>query len=57
MGSMILKEKAENFAKYLGHNIFRAINSWLDKFKKRNNIVFRKMCAENACVNKDTCHE
>ena len=57
MGGLILEEKAEYFANSLGHNTFNASNGWLDKFKKRNNIAFRNICGESACVNKDTCDE
>ena len=58
MGGMILNEKAEYFAKSLGHNTFSASNGWLDKFKKPNNVfVFCKIFGESACVNKDTCDE
>ena len=45
------------FAKPLGHNTFKASNGWLNKLKKRNNIVFPKICGESACVKKDTSGE
>ena len=57
MGGMILNEKAECFAKTLGYNTFSASNGWFDQFKKRNNIAFRYICGESACVNKDTCDD
>lgn len=57
VGGPILKEKAQAFAKSLGHGKFRASNGWLDNFKKRNNIVFRKLCGESASVNNDVCNE
>ncbi|XP_045108902.1 tigger transposable element-derived protein 4-like [Portunus trituberculatus] len=36
----ILCSKALAFAKKLGHNDFKATHGWLDRFKKRKNIVF-----------------
>lgn len=50
----MLKEKAEDFAKSLGHN-FRASNRWLGKFKQRNYIVFPKVCRESASVDDNIC--
>lgn len=35
IGGPILKEKADHFAKSLGHKDFRASNGWLENFKKR----------------------
>jgi hypothetical protein len=32
----ILREKAEEFAKELGHSEFEASTGWLDKFRSRN---------------------
>ncbi|XP_046750601.1 tigger transposable element-derived protein 6-like [Diprion similis] len=57
VGGPILKEKAEAFAKSLGHENFRASNGWLQKLKKRHNIAFRKLCGESASVNDDVCSE
>lgn len=53
----ILREKAEEFSKSLGHSSFRASNGWLVNFKKRHELVFRKVCGESASVNKDICDE
>lgn len=55
VGGPILKEKAEEFAKSLGINNFRASNGWLEKFKQRNDIAFRKVCGESASVDDNVC--
>ncbi|GFY23385.1 uncharacterized protein TNCV_3940811 [Trichonephila clavipes] len=49
MGGSLLKEKAKAFAKELGIE-FSASEGWLTNFKKRNGIVFKKMCRESSCV-------
>jgi len=53
----ILKEKATQFAKELEHPEFKASEGWLEKFKSRNNIVFRKLCGESASVSETVCDE
>ena len=53
----MLQEKAEIYAKTLGHDDFRASNVWLRKFKQRNGVVFRKVCGESADVNNETCDD
>ena len=50
----MLEEKTEIYAKTLGHDDFRASNGWLQKFKQRNGVVFRKVCGESADVNNET---
>ncbi|CAG4979095.1 unnamed protein product [Parnassius apollo] len=49
----ILREKAKEFSKSLGHSSFRASNGWLTNFKKRHELVFRKICGESASVNNE----
>lgn len=52
VGGPTLCEKAVELAQKLGHKEFRASNGWLQKFKKRNNIAFRKKCGESVSVNR-----
>ncbi|GFT11970.1 uncharacterized protein TNCV_725751 [Trichonephila clavipes] len=47
MGGSLLKEKVKAFAKELGIE-FSANEGWLTNFKKRNGIVFKKMCGESS---------
>lgn len=53
----ILKEIAEEFAKSLGIHTFRGSNGWLEKFKKRHDLAFKKVCGEHASVSKEVCQE
>ncbi|GFW75582.1 retrovirus-related Pol polyprotein from transposon RE1 [Trichonephila clavipes] len=54
MGGSLLKEKAKAFAKELGIE-FSASEGWLTNFKKRNGIVFKKMCVESLSVDINVC--
>ncbi|GFY13006.1 tigger transposable element-derived protein 6 [Trichonephila clavipes] len=54
MGGSLLKEKAKAFAKELGIQ-FSASEGWLTNFKKRNGIVFKKMCGKSSCVDINVC--
>ncbi|GFW77388.1 transposable element Tcb1 transposase [Trichonephila clavipes] len=49
MCGSLLKEKAKAFAKELGIE-YSASEGWLTNFKKRNGIVFKKMCGESSSV-------
>ncbi|KAL4104351.1 hypothetical protein QTP88_019652 [Uroleucon formosanum] len=57
IGGPILKEKAENFAKSLGHEQFKTSNGWLENFKKRHDISFRKVCGESAGISDNVVNE
>ena len=51
----LLKEKAKDFAAELKIPSFGASDGWVNKFKKRNGLVFLKMCGESAAVDDDVC--
>ncbi|XP_046667060.1 tigger transposable element-derived protein 4-like [Homalodisca vitripennis] len=50
---MYYSSKAEHFARFLGHTEFKASNGWLENFKKRHNISFKKVCGERGAVDDD----
>ncbi|GFT23281.1 uncharacterized protein TNCV_2015811 [Trichonephila clavipes] len=54
MGGSLLKEKSKAFAKELGIES-SANERWLTNFKKRNGIVFKKMCVESSSVDINVC--
>ncbi|GFX45015.1 tigger transposable element-derived protein 4 [Trichonephila clavipes] len=56
MNSSLLKKKAKAFAKELGIE-FSASEGWLTNFKKRNGIVFKKMCGKSSSVDINVCSE
>ncbi|XP_071056808.1 tigger transposable element-derived protein 6-like [Onthophagus taurus] len=43
----VLKQKAEEIAKSLEHNEFKATNGWLSRWKARHNVSFKKEHNEN----------
>lgn len=57
MGGDSLKEKASEFSKLLGNPNFRCSNGWLDRFKKRHGITFKKVCGEGGSVSEKVCEE
>lgn len=57
IGGEILKEKALFFAKALNVYDFKASSGWLDRFKNRHNIAFKKLCGERSVVNQQMCLE
>ena len=46
----LIMAKAEELAKKLGYTDWRASSGWLDRFKKRHDIVFKSICGESASV-------
>lgn len=55
VGGSMLKEKAISFAEKLGIKSFNASEGWLTNFKRRQNIVFKKICGESASVDPNVC--
>ena len=53
----VLQEQALTFAKSMGIDSFTASGGWLDKFKKRYDITFKKICGESASVSDVTCEK
>lgn len=51
----IVLQKAEQFAKSLKYEHFKASQGWLENFKKRNAIVQKVMCGESAEVSETDC--
>ena len=44
----LLKQKSEEFAMKLGTNDFNPSEGWLNRWKKRNNIKFKRAHGEKA---------
>ena len=53
----VLQGKAEFYAKQMGHSNFRASNGWLEKFKSRHEIAFKKVCGESNAVENLVCED
>ena len=51
----ILRAKAEELSKKLGHEQFQCSSGWLQRFKERHAIVQKKICGESASVRVETC--
>jgi hypothetical protein len=49
-----LKEKALHIASYLGITIFSASNGWIDRYKRRENIVYRTLSGKSRSVDPET---
>ena len=51
----VLKAKAQAFAEKLNVNEeFKASDGWLQNFKTRNGLIFKKLCGESSSVNLET---
>ena len=48
----VLLKKANDFAEMLGITNFKASTGWLERFKERNGITFKKVCGESKSVDK-----
>lgn len=57
VGGALFREKAKQFAEKLGISNFKGSDGWFDRFKKRNNVSFRKICGESAAVNEAVCED
>ena len=49
----LMMEKADILAAKLGHPDFKASQEWLNRFKKRYNILFKAICGESAAVQQE----
>ena len=49
----ILQIKARELALAMGYSDFSCSTGWLERFKSRHGIVFRKMCGESGSVTAD----
>lgn len=49
----LIKEKAERYAKELGHSEFKASNGWMGNFKRRYGISLRNISRDGAEVNEE----
>lgn len=47
----LLQAKAEELASQLGKTSFKCSTGWLDRFKDRHGITFKKVCGESKSVN------
>ncbi|XP_017475638.1 PREDICTED: tigger transposable element-derived protein 4-like [Rhagoletis zephyria] len=50
----LIREKAVEFAESLGYSDFVASAGWLDKFKRRHNIVGKVVCGESGSIDIQT---
>ncbi|UYV69654.1 hypothetical protein LAZ67_7000122 [Cordylochernes scorpioides] len=58
LNGLILQQKAIYYATGMKYDEFEASNGWLDRFKARRNIIFRKICGEERATltfKGDTC--
>lgn len=53
----LIKEKAVEYAKVLGHEEFQASSGWLDKFKKRHCIKEKVISGESGSVSEADCNQ
>ena len=57
MSGPILKEKAENLAKKLGHTNFVATEGWLSRWKSRHQIVYKRAHGEKGSTDIKSAEE
>ena len=51
VSGVLLQEKAKEIAESLGLQNFKPSNGWLEKFKIRHNLTFKRICGEENSVN------
>lgn len=51
---LMLKSKAEEFAKKLGNDEFKASDGWLTNWKRRNEVTFKTECGESGSVDPES---
>ena len=56
LGGPIILEKANSFAQKLGYSTFKC-TGWLERFKLRYNITFKKICGESAIITSEMTSE
>lgn len=52
----LLKGKAQDFASKIGIKDFASSNGWLEGFKRRHDLSFKKVTGESKSVNLDVCN-
>lgn len=52
----LLKQKSKDFATRLGYQNFSASNGWLEGFKRRHDIAFKKAAGESRSVDQSVCN-
>jgi hypothetical protein len=57
LNTLMLKEKANEFAKKLSYTEFVASNGFIDRFKQRNAIIFQKIHGEANGVPDNVCND
>jgi hypothetical protein len=50
----LMQQQALKFAQYLNNKEFKASNGWLEKFKQRMNISYKKIVGEAGVIDRDT---
>lgn len=57
VSGILIKEKDKSYAEMFGISDFTASDGWLSNFKKRHNLVFKKICGESASVDEGICND
>jgi hypothetical protein len=57
INTLVLKEKASEFALKFGHKDFKASNGFIEKFKRRHDIIFETNRWEGSGVSEEVCND